>query len=252
MRFIKSIPVVMVVLTLAATSANAAIIVDATSSAAKNTYLGTGATVTFLASAFSGFNLSSSDKLVVVLGSEVASATNGFNSATYNGQTMNLVVQKGTAQNFPTAAIFYLDNPGAAGDLVLNVSGMRGLAASVYALSGTTTGVGASNGATTNSVSLTTLNDNSLVIAGAMYSGSPIPTASNLTAGPGISYLYSSANKSLGTSYETVATAGSFTPTFDHGGVSVAAEFAPVIPEPATLAIGVVGLMMVLPRRRTR
>jgi len=123
-----------------------------------------------------GFDASGSDKLVVVIGGEHGFPNNvggQFNSMTYGGTALTQAVHRGTDSPdvIPTAAIFYLDNPGPAGDIVVNQANHNSGPHAIYLLSGTSAGVGAVNRDRDNSVDLTTTAANSLVIAGILNAG---------------------------------------------------------------------------------
>lgn len=119
-----------------------------------------------------GYDASAADKLVVVLGGEHGFPGNtggGFNSVTYGGVALTEAVQE--ESGVPALAIFYLDNPGVAGDIVVNQENHNGSLFTIYQLSGTAPGVGVTNKATSNTVSLNTSSDNSIVIAGILNAG---------------------------------------------------------------------------------
>jgi hypothetical protein len=145
-------------------SASAAIVVDNVTSALGS---GGGGDKTLIGS-FS----SSSDKLVVVLGGEhgFGNANGKFNSVTLNGVALTEAVQE--ESGIPTLAIFYLDNPGAAGtgDLVVNQENHNQSIYSVYEVSGTAAGIGASATDTDETVDLNAASD-SLVIVGYLNAG---------------------------------------------------------------------------------
>jgi hypothetical protein len=112
------------------------------------------------------FDASAADKLVVVLGGEHAFSGNtggNFDSVTYNGISLTQAVQEGAG--IPTAAIFYLDNPGPAGNLVVTQQNHNNSEYAVYRLKNTAPGIGVVSKATTNSVGLITSAPNSMVIS---------------------------------------------------------------------------------------
>ena len=118
------------------------------------------------------FNASASDKLVVVVSTEHAFGTGAgmsVNSIEYNGQPMIEAVQENTLPG--TAAIFYLDSPGAAGEIRIFQGNQNGGRATIYALSNVAPGVGSIGQSTTNSVDVTVLSVNFLVIAGILDGG---------------------------------------------------------------------------------
>ncbi len=125
-----------------------------------------------------GFRSNGASKLVVVLGAEHGwpGNTGGeFRSVTYGGVAMTEAIQEGGG--VPTAAIFYLDNPGVQGDVVVDQGNHNGTCYAIYRLRGTLPGVGASRKSTSHAVSLTTTRAKSLVIAGVLNAG---PNGGNL------------------------------------------------------------------------
>jgi hypothetical protein len=118
------------------------------------------------------YDASASDKLVVVVTTEHAfGITSGMmvNSVEYNGQPMIEAVQENTLPG--AAAIYYLDNPGAAGEIRIIQGNQNGGWAMVYALSNVAPGVEGVGQSTSNSVDVTTTTANSLVIAGLLDGG---------------------------------------------------------------------------------
>lgn len=118
------------------------------------------------------FDASAGDKLLVVIGGEHSFSGNtdgAFYSMNYGGQVMTLAVQE--EAGVPTAAIFYLDHPGAAGDLVVNQDNHNGTEYAVYVLTGTRDGIGITAKSTTNRVDLITATSGSRVIAGVLNAG---------------------------------------------------------------------------------
>jgi hypothetical protein len=125
-----------------------------------------------------GFDASAADKLVVVLGGEHAFSGNtggNFDSATYNGKPLTQAVQE--AAGVPTAAIFYLDNPGAAGNLVVTQQNHNASEYAVYRLKNTTPGIGTVNKSTSNGVGFITSAPGSMAIACVLNAG---PSGGNL------------------------------------------------------------------------
>ena len=113
------------------------------------------------------YDASGSDKLVVVVSTEHAfgtAAAMSINSVAYNGQAMIEAVQENTLPG--ATAIFYLDNPGAAGEIRIFQGNQNGGRATVYALSNVAPGVDGIGQAMTNVVDVTTTAPNGLVIAG--------------------------------------------------------------------------------------
>ena len=113
------------------------------------------------------YDASGSDKLVVVVSTEHAFGTTSamsINSVEYSGQAMIEAVQENTLPG--ATAIFYLDNPGAAGEIRIYQGNQNGGRATVYALSNVAPGVESIGQSTSNAVDVTTTSPNSLVIAG--------------------------------------------------------------------------------------
>lgn len=219
------------------------------------------------------------DKLVVVFATE-----SGFNSQTTTAMTMafnNVAMTQAVFQQaFPNpitndngaVAIFYLDDPfqGAAtftAGVTNTAGGPNGGHVSIFGLTGTLDGVGATNGTSSTggggnvSTSLTTTGPNSLVIAGIENSGA------NSVGTPGdrpptaVAPLTLSNNGAWGSNwgngasgYQFVPIAGAnITPTFNTGTgafIDVAAAEFLAIPEPASLALIALGGLVVAGRRR--
>jgi hypothetical protein len=192
-----------------------------------------------------GFDASTADKLVVVIGGEHGFSGNiggDFFSMTYGGVELTRAVHEGTG--IATLGIFYLDSPGDAGDLIVNQANHNSSVYAIYLLSGTAPGVGATNQDTDNSAALTTTAVNSLVIAGILDAGPAGGNgAPNLTVvSPLIEDtpdLYGGgAGKrwvSLSSGHATVATPGAGTYSFSGAGATDAlaigaAAFAPGAP----------------------
>jgi len=118
------------------------------------------------------YDASGSDKLVVVYATEHAFGINSgmvINSIEYNGIAMTQAVQENTLPG--AAAIFYLDNPGPAGEIRIIQGNQNGGRATVYALSNVAPGVEATGQSTVASVDVTTTSPNGLVIAGILDGG---------------------------------------------------------------------------------
>ena len=126
------------------------------------------------------FDAAGADKLVVVISTEDAN-NNGIGyvyDVRYNGKVMTEAIQEDGGAKNGTAAIFYLDNPGAIGSGTIQVSAENpnGGIGCAYALSNTKPGFGASNsrtGSSITSVALTTSAEKSLVIAVMDNAGNP-------------------------------------------------------------------------------
>ena len=118
------------------------------------------------------YDASGSDKLVVVYGTEHAFGINAgmvINSIEYNGTPMIEAVQENTLPG--ATAIFYLDNPGPAGEIRIIQGNQNGGRATVYALSNVAPGVEAVGQSTGPAVDVTTTTANSLVLAGILDGG---------------------------------------------------------------------------------
>jgi len=151
-----------------AASAGAQVTIDST----LNVTIGVGNQGATGLAMVANFNASASDKLVVVVSTEHAFGTGAgmsINSIEYNGQPMVEAVQENTLPG--TAAIFYLDSPGAAGEIRIIQGNQNGGRATIYALSNVAAGVAGIGQSTTNSVDVTTSSVNSLVIAGILDGG---------------------------------------------------------------------------------
>ena len=144
------------------TSASAQIIIDDT----LPVLIGVGNQGTTGLAIVASYDASKSDKLVVVVSTEHAFGTNAgmsINSVEYNGQAMIEAVQENTTPG--TAAIFYLDSPGPAGEIRIFQGNQNGGRATVYALSNVAPGLGGFGQSITNSVDVITTSPNDLVIA---------------------------------------------------------------------------------------
>lgn len=173
------------------------------------------------------YDASASDKLVVVVSTEHAFGINAgmvVNSITYNGQPMTEAVQENTLPG--TSAVFFLDNPGPAGELRIFQGNQNGGRATVYALSNVAPGVVATGQSTTNSVDVTTTSGNSLVIAGILDGGqaSNGNGAGTPTAAPPMTQDHSSSwgNSWAGhaAGHQFVTSAGVVTSTFNTAGTT--------------------------------
>jgi len=219
--------VAMAILILTATSANAAtgITIDDTG------------TVTLGFASYtlaSSYDASGSDKLVVTISMERdrGDPATRIVGVTYNSIPMIEVVQFKDSNNYDPpgigpAAIFYLDNPGPAGPIVVQPSAkMNGGYASWLALSGTAEGVGPTSASIGASTSITTVVSNSLVVAHNHCNGgiTPEPVEPLIKLG---SAGWGNNWGDAASGYQFVASAGTVTPTFTEGTtpVTVAAAF---------------------------
>jgi hypothetical protein len=120
-----------------------------------------------------GFAPGGSDKLVVACSSEAGGVV-AVTAVTYGGQALRPAVRANSPAERHHAAIYYLDNPPASGDLRIEFgdSGRFGIGVSLLALSGTTDGVGTTEAVIgQNEVSLTTTIPSSLVLFANIFNG---------------------------------------------------------------------------------
>ena len=172
------------------------------------------------------FDASASDKLVVVVSSEHAFGLTSFlniDAVEYNGQPMVEAVQENTLPG--TSAIFYLDDPGAAGDIKLFTANKNGGLVTIFALSGTSPGVGATGQSTTSSVDVATGDGFTLVIAGILDGGQAANgnAASPATSDAPLNQVHADVwGVNLwgghGCGYQQVSNAGTVTSSFTTGG----------------------------------
>ena len=134
------------------------------------------------------------------------------------------------------AQLFYLDNPPTNGNLVVDLKGGNGVGLSVMAFSNTGEGyVSPPGSAEATSINLTTTNDNSLVVAGAVNnSSSGCPPQSPLIE----VYSGEAGSSGHGSGYQIVPAAGTtVTPTFPTALAVLAVEFAPAPPRGMVLVL---------------
>ncbi len=223
------IAVALAAFTLTPTTGYAQITIDDSGSAGA-----TGITGSFTFTDF--FDAEGSDKLVVTVSVERdrSDPNTKIAEVTYNGTPMVEAIQFKDAVNYNPpgigpAAIFYLDNPGAGGAIIVNGSAkLNGAHGSWLALSGTAEGVGATNGSIGISTSITTAVNDSLVIAhNHVNDGGAVPVALEpLTPLLSSDQRYSEA----AAGYQMVSEGGTtVTPEFSEGltPVTVAAVFEP-------------------------
>ncbi len=233
---------VVMVLQLAVGAADAAVVVDDSIAFATGAgIIRQGDYTLSAATDLSGFDPSGSDKLVVTISGERGGAVSNpiITSVTYGGVAMTEAIQAIDPLDSQRTGIFFLDNPTAAGDLFIDVSSrLNGVGVSLLALSGTEPGVALTNGSDGQSTSLTTLVDDTFLVASHVNNGN------GATAQPPLTPLLNDAVGSAGggSGFQNVPTAGLVTPTFTDNTirpVTVAAAFEPagVIPEPGSVAI---------------
>ena len=225
------------------------------------------------------------DKLVVVIGTESGFNNQGVASVgvKFNNVDMVLAISENTIfdSNPPLPGdfdggyigIFYLDDPfqGTANfavSITTTGGGPNGGHVSILGLTGSADGVGNTNAtwhtqtsAGNVDTSLTTSADNSVVIAGVENSGHNSGTGTPNAVGPLIlsnNGFWGSQWGAAASGYQAVPSSGTnLTPTFSTnagGNIHVAAaEFLeaaePVVPEPASLAMGLAGLGLMVARR---
>ena len=237
-RNMLTVVMVMAAIGLMAGAANATIVVESTYATGASGGATGKYTITVAAQTTAGFDLLSSDKLVIVVGSRRdRGATHWINNATYGGVPLTEAVQQRSGNTVEeTTGIYYLDTPGGLADLQLEVNlNAKGWSPdsgiSMLGLSGTLPGVGATNGSIGSSTSLDTLVNDTIVIAGSQNltnSGTPAPQSPLITLG----------GSNLGSGYQFVPLAGVVTPTFGAtGATTVAAAFEAAAAPPA---VGVV------------
>jgi hypothetical protein len=227
-------------------SANAAIVLEDSGGYA---FVGTASSHTITPANLGGFNANGTDKLVVtVTGERAGTSNNTVSGITYGGVSLTKAVAAESTSPARKMSIWYLDNVSVTGNIVVSyVQSQSGIGISAVALNGTVDGV-ADTALPTESI--TTTIDGEFVIAAAIANGGAISASSPLSP------LLSSADGSTGSStgaagYYVVPTAGDFTPAFAGDEAYVAAAFEPfVVPEPASLATGLLGLTLIIARRR--
>jgi len=179
--------------------------------------------------ALSGFDPGKSDKLVATFSHENSS----ISEVTYGGVRMALALSSKKTNRLRTA-IYYLDSPGKAGDLVVSFHGRgrpNGVGGSLLALSNTAAGAPAVTAeAETRSTRLTTPIENTFLVA-THISNDHRKTAGDTAQSP-LESLFSGPVGSAagGSGYMRVASRSSVVPTFSTGSaeqVIAAAVFAP-------------------------
>ena len=246
------------------TASVAALLMSASASSAAITILpggsgslnDAGTTDLYPSTIVSSFDASSASKIAVTISSEVGfgdTAQTGVSFGT-NSDAFDLAISANDGITF--AYIYYLDASSATGgsfgtgDIVINgASGdSNDFAVSWLFLSGTADGIGASNSALNQTVSLTTTAADSFVVAAHTNNGSSGAAQSPLTA-----LLNGDAGSAGGGSgYATIASPStadySFTGSTSRP-VTLAVEFT-AIPEPSAALLGAIGFLVLLRRRR--
>ena len=218
------------ILGLSAGPAGAVIIIDA-----DTTINGPGGAIG--TANFGAYDASGADKLVILVGGgRDRGSSLGINSVTYNGVALTEAIKASSSLTSPqgvAAGIYYLDAPGAAGDIVVNFSakswGIRN-SITVLELSGTAPGVGPAAGSPdTPSVSLPTWAFDNLVLGvskGVSDSDTEVPQAP----------LVDLSGTRHGAGYQDVSSVlTTVTPTFSDfapsaGGAMVGAVFEAAVP----------------------
>jgi len=175
---------------------------------------------------FGSYDASGADKLVVLVGGgRDRGSSLGINSVTYGSTTLTEAVKVSSTVTSPlgvAAGVYYLDSPGAAGNLVVDYAGASwGIrnAVTVLELLGTEAGHGpVGSSADSASVSLTTVADDSLVLA---TSKAVSDSATEVPQSP----LVDLSASRIGSGYQFVASPATVTPTFSTGDATVAAAF---------------------------
>ncbi|MFO8026668.1 MAG: PEP-CTERM sorting domain-containing protein [Opitutales bacterium] len=215
-------------------------------------------TTTFDNATLSGgaFDPSASDKLIAILGFR-ASGTPGFASVTYGGVAMTEAIQHTASNNRAMTGIFYLDNPGAAGDLSITVNNSGfGYAVSLLAVSGTASGFSVASSGDATSTVLNSVGAGSLVVAQHSVETDDV----TLTGTSPLVDLLQHAPLDSGSgegshisAYANNVSAGNFTAAFTGGGSDPSiSAVAFAVPEPGSFALmaGLLGLTWVAMRRR--
>lgn len=199
----------------------------------------------------SGYDASTSSKIVVTISGEDGFGDSLPTGVSFGSDAFTLAI---TAENsIQQAWIYYLDASTAGGtfgteDLVIDGSGTDDFLASYMFLSGTADGVGATNSASSQTISLTTTANDSFVVAAHANNGNSATAQSPLT----VLADGDAGSAGGGSGYATVATAGTGSYSFTGGSsrpVTVAAEFT-VVPEPSAALLGAIGSLLLLRRRR--
>ena len=204
------------------TSAHAGIIIDS-----QTTINGPGG-AHYVPVDFGSYDASGSDKLVVLVGGgRDRGSSLGINGVTYGGTTLTEAVKASSTVTSPqgvATGVYYLDSPGAAGNLVVDYAGaVWGIrnAITVLELLGTEAGHGpVGSSANSASASLTTVANDSLVLA----ISKAVPDSSTETPLSPLTDLTASRH---GAGYQFVASPAAVSPTFSTGDATVVAAFAP-------------------------
>jgi len=172
-----------------------------------------------------GFDPANSDKLVVTLSHERGS----IREVTYGGVRMSSAVRS-SGGDLRQTAIFHLDRPGSAGDLVVTMAGSaNGVGGSLLALSNAAPGGPvASQSSQSTGTQLVTKQDHCFIVASHVVNGNK-----DITALPPLSLLFSGPTGSSmgGSGYLMVKSASAIRAAFSSGDDSpatVVAAFAPV------------------------
>lgn len=216
-----------------------------------------------------GFSASGSDKLVVSIATKNGSSPGGsVTSMTYDGSSLSPVGLGTTTFSRTYQNLFYLDNVASDGDLSINFSkATEAYAVYLFALDGTAAGVGntiseqAANATEVTSPTLTSTTDNAFLLWEVdRNSGGSNPLAVASTSGSA-SYdtqtsSYGGRGKSMAV-WTTGENAGDYTITVNGsngtgGFVGASFEAATSVPAPASGALALLGLGVLLVASRRR
>ena len=246
------------------TASVAALLMSASASSAAITILpggsgslnDAGTTDAYPSTIVSSFDASSASKIAVTISTETGFGDTLQTGVSFGANSDAFTLATSGFNGIQNAFIYYLDASDATGgsfgtgDIVINgASGdSNDFAVSWLFLSGTADGIGASNSALNQTVSLTTTAADSFVVAAHANNGN-----SGLAQSPLTALLNGDAGSAGGGSgYATIASPStadySFTGSTSRP-VTLAVEFT-AIPEPSAALLGAIGFLVLLRRRR--